>query len=52
MCHLAETSIRKVLDENDNAAHLLAMYNQPPQVDFAPEAGVTHTLGAMSIRIK
>ena len=26
MCHLAEDSIRKALDENDNAAHLLSLH--------------------------
>ena len=26
MCHLAESSIKKALDENDNAAYLLALH--------------------------
>jgi hypothetical protein len=41
MCHLAETSIEKALDENDNAAYLLSLHRPPrqhPDEDF-PELG-------------
>ena len=51
MCHLAETSIKKVLDENDNAAHLLELH-KPPQVDFAAERGIAHASAPRFVRIK
>ena len=51
MCHLAETSIKKVLDENDNAAHLLELH-RPPHVEFAAERGLSPSSTARFIRIK
>lgn len=43
MCHLAETSIRNAVDENDNAAYLLALHRPQPCEDEQdlPEFGAT-----------
>ena len=48
MCHLAESSIKKALDQNDNAAYLLSLHRPTPQ-----EEQDFHELGATRfIRIK
>lgn len=51
MCHLVEASIRKVLDENDNAAHLLELH-KPAHVESFNEKGMSHPASARFIRIK
>ncbi|GJE84019.1 hypothetical protein PsYK624_000930 [Phanerochaete sordida] len=49
MCHLAETSIRNALDENDNAAYLLALHRPQRHEDGQD----LHEFGATRfIRIK
>ncbi|KIP10622.1 hypothetical protein PHLGIDRAFT_84901 [Phlebiopsis gigantea 11061_1 CR5-6] len=50
MCHLAETSIRKVLDENDNAAYLLALHR--PQQRRQDEEELSEFGAPRFIRIK
>ncbi|KAI0776086.1 hypothetical protein BD413DRAFT_526363 [Trametes elegans] len=47
MCHLVELSIQKVLNENDNAAFLLALHS-PRHETRSPELGSS----TRSIRIK
>ncbi|KAF7790812.1 hypothetical protein EIP86_001769 [Pleurotus ostreatoroseus] len=49
ICHLVEGSIRKVLEENDNAAHLLDMHKPPHLESFAEKVPRTT---ARFIRIK
>ena len=51
MCQLAESSIKRVLDESDNAAHLLELH-RPPHVEFAAERGLSPSSTARFIRIK
>lgn len=38
ICHLAEDSISKVLDENDNASHLLDLHRRPIEMTNAMPA--------------
>lgn len=40
MCHLVESSIEKVLDENDNAAYLLALHRPSSSTHAAVVVGV------------
>ena len=51
MCQLAESSIKKVLDENGNAAHLLELH-KPAHIDAFAEKNIGHTSSARFIRIK
>ncbi|THG95805.1 hypothetical protein EW026_g5913 [Hermanssonia centrifuga] len=51
MCHLVEGSIRKVLDQNDNTAYLLALH-RPHHDTFVNEKSLPHTTAARFVRIK
>ncbi|KAI0347562.1 hypothetical protein BDW22DRAFT_1352031 [Trametopsis cervina] len=51
MCHLAEASIKKVLDENDNAAHLLDLHRPQSDSEFA-SSEMDSPYNSRSIRIK
>lgn len=51
MCQLAESSIKKVLDENDNAAQLLQLH-KPQHDEFPAERDFSPSSTARFIRIK
>ncbi|KAI0087686.1 hypothetical protein BDY19DRAFT_892613, partial [Irpex rosettiformis] len=52
MCHLAEATITKVLDENDNAAYLLALHRPTRKQDSFPNSDNHSPYNSRSIRIK
>ncbi|EKM59065.1 uncharacterized protein PHACADRAFT_249248 [Phanerochaete carnosa HHB-10118-sp] len=49
MCHLAESSVKKVLDENDNTAYLLSLHRPQPCED---EQDLPDLGAARFVRIK
>ncbi|KAI0759899.1 hypothetical protein BC629DRAFT_1547466 [Irpex lacteus] len=52
MCHLAEATIKKVLDENDNTAHLLSLHRPSNQRGSFPNSDNHSPYNTRSIRIK